>query len=208
MHCIVFECFSDFGYMILISVIITDSLLLILCIPIMHTYQFEEEVHWWTLAVVRLCTVTSVQVPRVRCLKTSSVLNTLRQTERELGKWLSNDDDKFDWSVFFKYVAVLEGKRCNIFMSIYIRLTDFYSMTVLQWILIWLERTWRESSIDYKGGCSLWWCVEGSSHGPPQSAIWCSPNHSVHQLRRHACTDFETFKANIQWLVGVLKPGG
>ena len=30
---------------------------------------------------------------------------------RELGKWLSNDDDKFDWSVFFKYVAVLEGKR-------------------------------------------------------------------------------------------------
>ena len=30
---------------------------------------------------------------------------------RELGKWLSNDDDKFDWSVFFKYVAVLEGER-------------------------------------------------------------------------------------------------
>ena len=30
---------------------------------------------------------------------------------RELGKWLSNGDDKFDWSVFFKYVAVLEGKR-------------------------------------------------------------------------------------------------
>ena len=51
---------------------------------------------------------------------------------RELGKWLSNDDDKFDWSVFFKYVAALEGKRCNIFMSIYIRLTDFYPMTVLQ----------------------------------------------------------------------------
>ena len=144
MHCIVFECFSDFGYMILISVIITDSLLLILCIPIMHTYQFEEEVHWRTLAVVRLCTVTSVQVPCLN-LKTSSVLNTLRQTERELGKWLSNDDDKFDWSVFFKYVAVLEGKRCNIFMSIYIRLTDFYPMTVLQWILIWLERTWRET---------------------------------------------------------------
>ena len=30
---------------------------------------------------------------------------------KELGKWLSNDDDKFDWTVFFKYVAVLEGKR-------------------------------------------------------------------------------------------------
>ena len=30
---------------------------------------------------------------------------------RELEKWLSNSDDKFDWRVFFKYVAVLEGRR-------------------------------------------------------------------------------------------------
>jgi hypothetical protein len=29
---------------------------------------------------------------------------------RELGKWLSNDDDKFDWSVFFEYVAVLDSE--------------------------------------------------------------------------------------------------
>ena len=35
---------------------------------------------------------------------------------RELGKWLADEEDKFDWSVFFKYVAVLEGKRYEAFM--------------------------------------------------------------------------------------------
>ena len=30
---------------------------------------------------------------------------------KELEKWLLNKEDKFDWSVFFKYVAVLEGLR-------------------------------------------------------------------------------------------------
>lgn len=30
---------------------------------------------------------------------------------KELEKWLSDDEDKFDWSVFLKYVAVLEGQR-------------------------------------------------------------------------------------------------
>ena len=29
----------------------------------------------------------------------------------ELQKWLQNDEDKFDWSETFKYVAMLEGRR-------------------------------------------------------------------------------------------------
>ena len=29
----------------------------------------------------------------------------------ELRKWIANSQDKFDWSKFFKYVAVLEGMR-------------------------------------------------------------------------------------------------
>lgn len=29
----------------------------------------------------------------------------------ELKKWIDNDEDKFDWSLFFNYVAYLEGIR-------------------------------------------------------------------------------------------------
>ena len=29
----------------------------------------------------------------------------------ELNKWITNSREKFDWSRYFKYVAVLEGKR-------------------------------------------------------------------------------------------------
>ena len=31
--------------------------------------------------------------------------------KRELRNWIANSQDKFDWSRFFKYVAVLEGMR-------------------------------------------------------------------------------------------------
>ena len=53
-------------------------------------------------------------------ISASAVFKTIIYAEyseinrKELGKWLSNDEDKFDWSVFFKYVAVLERKRYNI----------------------------------------------------------------------------------------------
>ena len=40
----------------------------------------------------------------------------------ELRKWIANSQDKFDWSEFFKYVAVLEGMRlggCAMFKHNY-----------------------------------------------------------------------------------------
>ena len=49
---------------------------------------------------------------------------------RELGKWLSNDEDKFDWSVFFKYVAVLEGKKYNIDCMFYTHTVLIYSLNI------------------------------------------------------------------------------
>lgn len=30
---------------------------------------------------------------------------------KELKKWLSGAQDAFDWSLFFKFVAILEGRR-------------------------------------------------------------------------------------------------
>ena len=30
---------------------------------------------------------------------------------KEVEKWISNADDKFDWSMYFKYVAVVERQR-------------------------------------------------------------------------------------------------
>ena len=43
---------------------------------------------------------------------------------KELEKWLSNDDDKFDWSVFFKYVAVpSRGKKVATYSCLTINLT-------------------------------------------------------------------------------------
>lgn len=62
--------------------------------------------------------------PTVHCnISASAVFKNIICAEyteangKELEKWLANDKDKFDWSVFFKYVAVLEGKRCKMLLN-------------------------------------------------------------------------------------------
>ena len=48
-----------------------------------------------------------VDVPSSRIL----FLPNTRKPIVELSKWIANSQEKFDWSRYFKYVAVLEGKR-------------------------------------------------------------------------------------------------
>ena len=75
--------------------------------------------------------------PTVHCnISASATFNNIicadytEANRRELGKWLSNDEDKFDWSIFFKYVAVLEGKRyMNLILC---QFKDSYHMCMLE----------------------------------------------------------------------------
>ena len=48
---------------------------------------------------------------------------------KELKKWLSGAQDAFDWSLFFKFVAVLEGHRYNYYYVIIILLSHVYVTT-------------------------------------------------------------------------------
>ena len=88
---------------------IGDSLLLILCMP--NRGAHVSAAGGGTLVNFGCGPTVHCNISASAVFKDIICAEYTEANRKELNKWLSNDDDKFDWSVFFKYVAVLEGKR-------------------------------------------------------------------------------------------------
>lgn len=129
----------------------------------------------------------------------------------ELKKWIADSQDKFDWSRFFKYVAVLEGLRLSSYIascimhaciSYYIMDNDAYKLSNCsesKWNI--LEQRVRRAIKDV---------VHCDATNDP--IVEC-PNTTFDAIiitlcLEEACTTLEGLKTTVKKLAAIMKPGG
>ena len=82
-------------------------------------YKNKDQLFWFVCAVpdgeslvdigtgatVHTLMLESKKFKNITCAEFTEV------NRKELNKWLSGSQDAFDWTLFFKFVAILEGQR-------------------------------------------------------------------------------------------------